>query len=223
MRLSIVGRLCALALVVVFALAAAAAADDPAHPGDKPAPAGDTAHGDAHGEKKGGGLDFTGIKRYDLGIYTLIVFGILMLVLSKYAWPHIRSGLEKREANILGALDLARKERTESAELLAKAKKELDETAAKVRAMLDEARRDADALKAAETEKGQKDAQAERDRAKREAEADKAALMKEIQQQAVELAVLIASKALRQQVSIDGQRKLLDESIAELKANANLA
>src|SRR5947208_1091831 len=58
----------------------------------------------AHDAHKGGGLDFTGIKRYDLGIYTLIVFGILMFVLSKYAWPHIKSGLEKRETNILSAL-----------------------------------------------------------------------------------------------------------------------
>src|SRR4029450_6666981 len=42
---------------------------------------------DGHGNKSGG-VGFAGI-RYDLGIYTLIVFGILMFVLSKYAWPHI--------------------------------------------------------------------------------------------------------------------------------------
>src|SRR5947208_1940967 len=44
-----------------------------------------------HGGEKGG-LDFTGIKRYDLGIYTLIVFGLLLFVLSRYAWPHISEG-----------------------------------------------------------------------------------------------------------------------------------
>src|SRR5947209_2564830 len=51
---------------------------------------------DSHGE--GGMLDklaFTGIKRWDLGIYTLIVFALLMFILAKYAWPNIKSGLEK--------------------------------------------------------------------------------------------------------------------------------
>jgi hypothetical protein len=58
------------------------------------------AHG--HGEPKGG-LDFTGFKRYDLGIYTLVVFGLLLLILNRFAWPHIAAGLQKREAAILGA------------------------------------------------------------------------------------------------------------------------
>src|SRR5262245_52949261 len=40
-------------------------------------------HADDHGKDKVG---FAGI-RYDLGIYTLIVFGILMFILAKYAWP----------------------------------------------------------------------------------------------------------------------------------------
>ncbi len=210
MRLAIPGRLFVLAAiaVLVFAVPALAA-------------------GDAHaGGEKGGmldKLDFTGIKRYDLGIYTLIVFGLLMFVLSKFAWPHIKSGLEKRESTILSALDQAKAERTEAAELLAKAKKELDETATKVRAMLDEARRDADALKAAKTEEGEKEAQATKERAKRDVELERASLEKDVQQQAVELAVLIATKALRQQVSIENQGRLLDESIAELASNANRA
>ncbi|MBN9121646.1 MAG: F0F1 ATP synthase subunit B [Planctomycetes bacterium] len=216
MRLSTVYRLCAVALLALLVSGAPVpAASAPAHAGD---PVHDAEHGG-----KGGGLDFTGIKRYDLGIYTLIVFGILLFVLSKYAWPNIKAGLEKRESTILSALDEAKKDRAEAADLLARAKKELDATAAKVGAMLDEARKDAEALKAAKAEEGARDAQAERDRAKREVEADRAALTKDVQHQAVELAVLIATKALRQQVSVENQSRLLDESIAELKANANRA
>lgn len=201
MRLAPLCRLLALAVLIVLALAEPALAAD------------------AHGEKKGG-LDFTGIKRYDLGIYTLIVFGLLILVLSKFAWPHIREGLEKREANIRSTLDEARKDRAEAMALLASAKKELDETAAKVRAMLDEARRDAESLKLAETEKGVKDAQAERERGKRDAALEKEAKSKELQQEVIHLAALIASKALRQQVTIENQHKILSESIAELNSQA---
>jgi F-type H+-transporting ATPase subunit b len=202
-------RLFVLAVLIVLVIALPAMAADP--------------HGDpAHAEKKGG-LDFTGIKRYDLGIYTLIVFGLLMLILGKYAWPKIREGLEKREANIRSALDEARKSRAESAELLARAKKDLDETAAKIATMLADARKDAEALKAAETEKGVKDAQAERERAARDMDAKMESMKKELTQQMVELAALMASKALRRQVTLENQRELLDESMAELKVNANKA
>jgi F-type H+-transporting ATPase subunit b len=173
------------------------------------------AEGDAH--DKGGGLDFTGIKRWDLGIYTLIVFGLLMFVLSKYAWPHIKSGLEKREANILGALDQAKKDRADSEARLAEAKKQLTEAAQQAGAVLATARADAEALKAAKTEEGVKDAQAERDRAKRDTDAKMEAMKKELRQEVVELAALIAAKAIGQQVTLANQQALLDESIAELK------
>jgi F-type H+-transporting ATPase subunit b len=208
MRLATLSRLC-LALFAILVFAAPVLAADP--------------HGGEHG---GGILDkmkFTGIHRWDLGLYTLIVFGLLMFVLSKYAWPHIKTGLEKREQNILSALDQAKKERTEAAELLARAKKELDETAAKVRAMLDEASRNADTVTASKLEQGEKDAQAIREQAKREAAARMEADLKEVERRAVELAILIATKALRQEVSIENQSKLLDESIAELSTNASKA
>ena len=182
---------------------------------------------DPHGHGEGGGmfdkLAFTGIKRWDLGFYTLIVFGLLMFVLSKYAWPHIKTGLEKREANILGALEQAKKDRAEAEARLTEARKQLAEAAQQASAILAEARKDAESLKAAETEKGVKDAQAERERAARDANAKLEAMKKELMQQVAELAALMASKALRRQVSLEHQRELLDESIAELKVNANKA
>ena len=168
-------------------------------------------------------LAFTGIKRWDLGIYTLIVFGLLMFVLSKYAWPNIKSGLEKRELNILGALDQAKKDRAEAEVRLTEARKQLAEAAQQVSNLLAEARKDAEALKAAETEKGMKDAQAERERAKREIDSKMEAMKKELMQEVAALAALMASKALRKQVTLENQRELLDESIAELKASANKA
>ncbi len=176
-----------------------------------------TAHHD-HGS--GGGLSFTGIHRWDLGLYTLIVFGLLMFILSRFAWPHIRAGLEKREANILAALEQAKKDRADAEARLAEAKKQLQEAAQQAAAILAEARRDAEVLKATEIEKGQKEAQAERERAKRDIEIRMDAMRKELRQEVVELALLIATKALRQQVTIDNHHQLLDEAIAELNTTA---
>src|SRR5215831_12984918 len=128
-------------------------------------------------------LGFLGLKRYDLGIWTLVVFAILIVVLAKYAWPHIKTGLAKREDNIRGALEEAKKEREEAKVSLVEAKRQIDETSLKVKGMLDDARKQADALKVTEREAGAKDAQAERERAKREAEALKDSLSKEVYDQ----------------------------------------
>src|SRR5262245_37951887 len=168
-----------------------------------------------HGHEKDK-VGFAGI-RWDLGVYTLIVFGILMFVLAKYAWPHIREGLEKREVNIRSALDQAKQGQVEATTLLAAAKKQMDEGASQVKAMLDEARRDADVLRASERENAARDIAAEKDRAKREIQAEKDAILKDVYDQSVKLAALMSEKALRRTVSADDHRRLLDESLAELR------
>jgi F-type H+-transporting ATPase subunit b len=184
-----------------------------AKPEEVKAAAGDS---HSHGEKSGG-VSFAGL-RYDLGIYTLIVFAILMFVLAKYAWPHIREGLEKREVNIRAALDQARQGQVEATALLASAKRQMDEGAAQVKAMLDEARRDADVLRASERENAAKDIAAEKERAKREIQAEKDAILKDVYDQSVKLAALMSEKALRRTVTAEDHRRLLDESLTELRA-----
>src|SRR5687767_84850 len=80
--------------------ALAQAPDDPApaeHALDAHAPHGD-AHGHAigHSDKKANPLEF----QTDLAIWTAVVFVVLLLVLSKFAWGPIVAGLEKREQRI---------------------------------------------------------------------------------------------------------------------------
>lgn len=202
MRLSLSVRLFALAALGVLMFAVPALAAEAKGGGE---------------EKAAGGLSFAGL-RWDLGIYTLIVFGILIWILSKYAWPHIREGLEKREANIKSALEEAKQAQAAARAEFEKARAELAKAAQDARAIVEEARRDADALKVTEREVGVKEAAAERDRAKREIEAAKDAALKDIYDQAVKLAALMSEKALRRAVSVEDHRRLLDEALADLKA-----
>jgi F-type H+-transporting ATPase subunit b len=174
------------------------------------------AEGEHGGEK--GGLGFTSIHRYDLFIYTLVVFGILIFILSKYAWPHIKEGLEKREAAILGARQEAKQERIDAEAKLAEAKRQLDQAAAQAKAIVDEARKAAEALKANEVQAGVKEAEAKKQQADREIAAMKDSLLKELYEKAVQLATLMSEKALRREVSAADHSRLLDESLAELRA-----
>ena len=179
------------------------------------------ASGDAgHGEQQTGGLSFLDLHRYDLGVFTLIVFGLLCAILYWFAWPKITEGLDRREKAISQARDEALRAKHEAEEERAKLQAEFAKAHGEIRAMMDEARRDAEVLRAKEREAGQKEAVAERDRAKREIETAKDAALQEIYQQSVQLASLMSQKAIRRQLTVEDQGRLVEESLAELKAGA---
>jgi F-type H+-transporting ATPase subunit b len=177
-------------------------------------PAVGLAAGDGHGKE--GKADFIDIKRYDLGIYTLVVFGILFAILAKFAWGPITAGLRKREAGLLAIRDEAVRAKQEAEDVRVKLQAEFAAANDKIRAMLEEARRDADDLRTKEREVGAKEAAAERDRAKREIEGAKDAALQEIYKQSVQLAALMSSKAIRRTMSADDHNRLVEEALAEL-------
>jgi F-type H+-transporting ATPase subunit b len=156
-------------------------------------------------------------------IVTVVVFGALLAILYFAAWGPIMKGLQAREEAQFQALADAKKAKDEVAAVRAELEAEKKKAAEEARAILEEARRDAEALKVSEREAGQREAQAERERAKRDTATERDAALKDVQAHAVELAVLIATKALRQKVDIGAQEALVNEAIAELKAGASRA
>jgi F-type H+-transporting ATPase subunit b len=154
---------------------------------------------------------------------TLVVFLALLAILYATAWKPILKGLAAREDAILGARDEALRVKHEAEELRAKLNAELAAANDRIRAMMDEARRDADALKASERAVGQKEAQDERERAKREIETAKEQALQEIQQTAVQLATLMSTKAVGRSMTDDDHRRLVAESLSELKTTVTRA
>ncbi|MGL6075724.1 MAG: F0F1 ATP synthase subunit B [Fimbriiglobus sp.] len=173
----------------------------------------------AGGERVGGVFDLPG--RWDLSIYTVIVFLILLGLMFKFAWPAITAGMQAREDLITSARDEAIKAKQEAeairVELQAKMAKAQDE----VKALIEEARKDAEKLRATEREVGVKEAAAERDRAKREIETAKEQAMAELNQHSVKLAAMIAGKAIKREVSPADHTRLIEESLTELQASVN--
>lgn len=163
-------------------------------------------------------IAFTGYKRWDLAIYTIIVFGLVFFILAKFAFPLITDGLKKREELISAARDEAIAAKKDAEALRVQLAAEFAAANDKVRGLIEEARRDADALRAKEREAGQRDAATERDRAKREIESAKDAALQEIYQKSVDLATLISTKAVRKSMSADDHKRLVDEALADLNA-----
>ncbi len=158
----------------------------------------------------------SGLSRYDLGLWTLIVFGALLFLLSKYAWGPIMKGLEKREGTIASHHADAEKARAEAEKLLMEIKSQRAKASEEMATIIAEARRDADAFRESEKVRTAGDIQAERDRLKREIETARDQALSEIWEKTVQLAALVSSKAIGRVVSEDDHRRLIDESLAEL-------
>jgi F-type H+-transporting ATPase subunit b len=156
----------------------------------------------------------------DLGLWTIVVFVLLFLVLNKFAFPKMIAGLHKREERIRGALDEAQKAKDEAHAIRTSLQKQMDEAADRVRGIIDEARRDAQDLREQEMAKTRAEIQGERERLHREIETETDQALQRIWSQAAELATQVSAKALGRGITEDGHRRLIDEAVAELRTAA---
>jgi F-type H+-transporting ATPase subunit b len=151
-----------------------------------------------------------------LMIWTLIVFGLSLYILSKFAFPRIAEALDKRQHAIEESIEYAERTRRQADELLAE-----------YRARLAEARNQADeivarARKTGEHTEAEAIAEAKRKReelmaqTQREIEAETRRAIEQIRHGVADLTVLATEKVTRKTLTGDDQRKLVEEAVSEL-------
>jgi len=155
--------------------------------------------------------------RLDLTLWTILVFGVLLLVLWKFAWGPMLQGLQTREKLIHGAIEEAQRDRQEAERLRQEFQQQLDRAQEQVRGIMDEGRRTAQQTQEEMLTKARTEIQAERDRQRREIEIARDQALQELWNRTAQLATLISAKTLRRQISPDDQRRLVDEAMAELR------
>jgi F-type H+-transporting ATPase subunit b len=153
----------------------------------------------------------------DLTIWTIVVFLCLLFILGKYAWKPMLEGLKRREENIRAALDEAQRARADAERVRAEFQAEMNRASEKVRDMLDEARKESLSLKDEMLGQAKAEIQKERERLRREIETARDQALQEIWNQAARLATSISAKAIRRQLTEEDHRRLVEESLAELR------
>lgn len=156
----------------------------------------------------------------DLAIYTIVVFLLLLAILSKFAWPVVTAALEEREKRIEGNIAAAEAKHEESKRLLAEHEAKLARAADEVRELLEEARRDAEHTKSQIVAEAKKAADQERDRAVRDVDRAADNAMKSLATASANLAVDLAGKVVKQNITPDQQAQLVREAISRLAASS---
>jgi F-type H+-transporting ATPase subunit b len=155
--------------------------------------------------------------RWDLGLWTIVVFLLLLWILGKYAWKPMLEGLQKREDTIRGHLEEARRANEDAKKLRSQLQQEMDQAAEKVRELVEEGRRGAETAKEEILARTRSEIQAERERLHREVDLARDQALQEIWRQAADLATLISAKTIRRQLNPEDHRRLVDEAISEIR------
>ena len=157
----------------------------------------------------------------DLGIWTLVVFGLLVFILGRFAWKPMLEGLKKREENIRASVEEAQRARDEAQKIRADLEEKMARAEEQVQQRLDEGRRAAQRQYDEAINKAKAEIQAERERLHREIEGAKDQALQQIWNQAANLAAAISSKALRRSLTPEDHRRLVDEALNELPRTGN--
>jgi len=210
---------------------AEAAADDhgdhdaDAHAADEHSDAG---HGDGHGHHDPHDLSHANASaaleqpeewRYDMALCTFAVFVLLLALLRAFAWGPIMDGLEKREQSILSRIEEAERGAEQAAEKLQEYEAKLAGAADEGSQIVDKARRDAEVVAEKVRDAAQDDAVRERERAIADIREAKNVALREVSQQAADMAVLLAGRIVRREVSADDHTTLITEALEKLPSN----
>lgn len=156
----------------------------------------------------------------DLGnaIWTLLIFGLVVLVLGRFVWPAILGGLRKREEFILQSLQQAKRDREQAEDRLKEYERKLVDAHTETAAILEEGRRDADAVKRQIEENARKEAEAIIARARREISIATDTAVKELYSLSAKLATELAARIIRKELNAKEHERLIADSIRELSA-----
>lgn len=153
----------------------------------------------------------------DIGLifWTGLTFLLLMFVLTKFVWKPIMGVVNKREQNIQEALDMAKKTKAEMEQLQTKNANLLKEARIERDEMIKEAKETTVQMIESAKAKAKEEADKVIENARISIEAEKTAAMSELRKDVAGIALEIAEKIIREELSSDEKQRKLAQSFAD--------
>jgi F-type H+-transporting ATPase subunit b len=151
-----------------------------------------------------------------LMIWTILAFGVSMLVLKKYAWPPISKVLDERQELINDSITSAEKTRSEADLLLADYRQRLTEAREQADEIVVRARKAAEATKSEAVSEGQEKREELLEAARRDIEAETRKALEDIRKEVANLTVLATEQVTRKTLTEADQKQLVEEALREV-------
>ncbi len=152
-------------------------------------------------------------------IYGGSAFLVLLLVMSKFAYPAIKKGMEARTERIRESIDEADKLKAEAAASLAQHQASVADAKGEANRIVEEARVAAETVRADILARAEAEAAEVKAKAREDVEAGKARAIAELQSQVGDLTIALAEKVVERSLDDATNRQLIDNYINNLGTN----
>jgi F-type H+-transporting ATPase subunit b len=152
-----------------------------------------------------------------LFIWTILTFLVLLALLSKYAWKPLLTALQARQDRISQSLDDAKRAHEEMERFKRESSEIIRQAHVEASTIVSTSRTDAERVREETKQKARAEAAAIIAAAGRQIESEALRARDDVRREAAELAVAIASKLIRRNISVDDNRVMIDEMIGSLR------
>ena len=153
---------------------------------------------------------------YGLMAWTLIIFVVLAIILSKFAFGPITAAVRAREAALEEAITAAKRDREEAARLLEQHRVALDASRGEAQKLIADARVAAERVRAELVEQAHAEQANMLVRARQEIESEKSNAIAQLRREAVELAIAGAGKVIERNLDQAANRQLVESFLASV-------
>jgi len=151
-----------------------------------------------------------------LTAFTLILFTLFVIVLSKFAWGPLLKAIDEREKSIRDALEGSQKANAEAAALLAQHKDLVRQIGAEREEIIKKASREAEEFRVDLMAKARTDGDDIVRRAKEQIALESAVAIAKLREEVADLAVLGAAKIVASSMTPEAQKKLVSDFVSTL-------
>jgi F-type H+-transporting ATPase subunit b len=149
-------------------------------------------------------------------IWTLVVFGILMVLLWRLAWPSILKSVEERERRIQKQLEDAERVNAEAQRLLEDHKKTIAGARTEAQEMIAKAKAVSQKERELLLAKAREEYEAILARARKDIDAEKEKAIVALRREAVELSIAAASRVIDANLDTEANRRLVTDYLGTL-------
>jgi F-type H+-transporting ATPase subunit b len=153
-------------------------------------------------------------------IWTLIAFGVSLLILRKLAFPRIAEALDKRRKAIAESIDAAERTRAEADQLLAEYRERLREAREQADDIIARARKASESVADEAKSDAKKTREEMMEQTRRDIEQETRRAIDEIRREVADLTVLATEKVTRKSLDDEDHRRLIDEALSEFDFEA---
>lgn len=156
-----------------------------------------------------------------LMVWTVLIFGIVLFVLYRAAYPKILGAVEAREQHIRELLAAAARDRQEAQTLLEEQRRQLAEVRARAQEMMAEGRTAGERLREDILSQARREQEELLVRARRDIQQEMERATAQLRAETVDLAIAAASKLVERNLNEEDNRRMVRDFLAQVDAQSN--